>query len=211
MTNPRVVSGQAFGRLTAIEKVGTDKWGSPRWLCACSCGREHVVAAGNLKGGQIRSCGCARREATIVNGRRNRRHGDWKAVEYRAWGGMLSRCRNSRNPSYPNYGGRGISVCARWLVYENFIADVGRRPSAGHSIDRINVNGNYEPGNVRWATVGEQNRNRTDNHFVEFRGERLTLSQWSARSGICDKLIAYRLKHGWAVADALTKAPRTWA
>ncbi len=204
MIRQPIEPGARYGRLVAIEKLP-----GQRWLCRCDCGRDHSVYTGNLKGGQVRSCGCARRAASGETGRRNARHGDWLSVEYRTWGGMLARCRNPRNPSFENYGGRGVTVCERWLTYENFLADIGRRPE-GRSLDRIDVNGNYEPNNCRWATLGEQAINRTDNRFIELDGERLTLAEWERRTGISGALISYRLRHKWTVRAALTKEPRTW-
>jgi hypothetical protein len=104
--------------------------------------------------------------------------------EHDAWRGMLARCRNPRHPSYKNYGGRGITACERWNSFENFLDDMGKRPSPKHSLDRIDNNGNYEPGNCRWATRREQANNTRMNRFVTFDGRTMTLAQWARETGI---------------------------
>jgi hypothetical protein len=124
-----------------------------------------VIKAGSaLRSGNTKSCGCLRRELGRAHGIASKRHGEGasgrETPEYRAWAAMLCRCRNPRHKSYADYGGRGVTVCERWRAYENFLADMGRRPDRFHSLDRINNAGNYEPGNCRWATWEEQNTNR---------------------------------------------------
>lgn len=159
---PRAIGdlkGKKFGRLTVIERVENDKTQS-KWKCVCECGIVRFVLGTCLRTGHTKSCGClaAERsaESKLIHGQASRKN---ETAEYRIWIGMTKRCRNERNAAWKNYGGRGIKVCERWLIFENFFEDMGRRPSDGHSLDRINVDGNYEPSNCRWATSTEQARN----------------------------------------------------
>lgn len=132
--------------------------------------------------------------------------GQAQPPEYSAWAQMLQRCENKGNPSYCNYGGRGISVCDRWRSFSQFLADVGARPSAKHSIDRINNDGNYEPGNVRWATRSEQNRNHRRLRMLTLNGETHCVVEWAERTGLPERTIRSRLQLGWSALDALTTA-----
>jgi len=154
------IKGKKFGRLIVLRETGIQK-GRTKWLCKCDCGRTKEIMGRNLSSGRSRSCGYCNR----VSGKKNKRHGETiggkPTAEYRTWCSMRSRCRNPKTPGYAYYGGRGISVCERWNgSFENFLEDMGRRPTSEHSIDRINVNGNYEPVNCRWATKSEQTKNR---------------------------------------------------
>lgn len=137
---------------------------------------------------------------------RNRTHGESKKTpEYRAWCHLRNRCNNPRNGSYENYGGRGIKVCERWGTFENFLTDMGRRPSRGHSIERNHVNGDYEPGNCCWATNKQQQNNKRDNIYILIRGERLTLREICDRFGVEYKLVWGRMKKGWTLVDAMSR------
>lgn len=151
------LTGMTFGRLTAVSRVGSSTSGYALWECVCECGTVKVVASAQLRSGRTRSCGCLVRDA--VSEARTV-HGMSHSVEYQAWSAMRSRCLNPNHSNYPDYGGRGITVCDRWRdSFVAFYEDVGRRPP-GHSLDRIDNDGNYEPGNVRWATAQEQAMNR---------------------------------------------------
>jgi hypothetical protein len=158
--------GTQYTRLRVLLPVGVDAYRYMQWLCVCSCGNFTVVSGRHLTSGATRSCGCLQQEAVRRTGKDNTTHTHSRrgqtTAEYRAWCHMWSRCTNPNVERYPNYGGRGIRVCKRWKRFENFYADVGPRPSERYSIDRIENDGNYEPGNVRWATRSEQRRNRRD-------------------------------------------------
>jgi len=123
---------------------------------------------------------------------------------------MWTRCSNPNSAMYKHYGARGISVCERWRSFDNFLADMGQRPSPKHSIDRFpNNDGNYEPGNCHWATDIEQHRNRSDNVLVTFNGQTLTCAEWDERLGKKHGFLRDRLSSGWSVEDALTRLPMT--
>lgn len=188
-----------FGRLKAIKRV-ENRCGRVTFLCKCDCGGETSVNSNNLTSGAVQSCGCLGREIGIGVSK----HGGSYSPTYVSWSSMLKRCTNPNFDSYPRYGGRGITVCDRWRDYANFLADMGERPE-GHSLDRYpNNTGNYEPGNVRWATPREQQRNRSDNVLITHGGLTLGLHEWSERTKIDARTIYGRLKADWPVAEALT-------
>lgn len=134
------------------------------------------------------------------------RHGDWESPEYVVWSSIKYRCQNIEGSQYADYGGRGITMAAAWAAsYPAFLAAVGRRPSPDHSLDRYpDNNGNYEPGNVRWATRKEQCRNRRSSVYIEFEGESRTLSEWCEITGLEYQTLYRRLSMGWTVEEALT-------
>jgi len=157
-------SGKKFGKLIALEQSERKcKKNEVFWKCVCDCGAIKEVRAQHLALGRVKSCGCMR----IKHGETgSKKRGLKMTPEYKAWMAIKDRCLNEKDKRWPNYGGRGISVCERWKnSYLDFLADVGRRPAPTLSVDRINNNGNYEPGNIRWATKKEQanNTRRTKN------------------------------------------------
>lgn len=200
--------GQKFGLLSPIEYLGR-RHHSSYWRCRCDCGKETSVYASSLKTGEVLSCGCYRKarmaNLTLKHGERG---GDLRSeitVEYRCWSRMLDRCNRATETSYKDYGGRGIKVCQEWTDdFGAFLREVGRRPSRAYSIERINVNGNYEPGNCRWATWPEQARNKRSNRIVSFDGKETTLVEASELAGIPYKTVKGRLAHGWSVEEALS-------
>lgn len=158
--------GRRFGRLVVVAFAGNlpmgrrgRRWAS--WKCLCDCGTSKTIRQASLLKGETRSCGCYFREQSSLRGRANVKHGLRSTKEYHAWQGMKQRCYDQHCRGFARYGGRGIRVDGRWRAsFTNFLRDVGRAPTAAHSLDRINTNGHYEPGNVRWATKSEQARNR---------------------------------------------------
>lgn len=194
-------SGQRFGRLTALERR-PPKNGSVSWLCKCDCGKEVVVDSSNLKQGITRSCGCLRVDAHAKHGHASR---SGQSPTWRTWAEMKARCGNKKAPYYARYGGRGIRVCERWMTYASFLADMGERPSIKHSIDRLDVNGNYEPGNCRWANSTEQSRNKRNTVYVLFKGEKITLAALAERYAISLPMVRDRLRCGWDIERALTE------
>lgn len=213
----RDLTGKQFARLTVLRIVGKSVRGDVLWLCRCECGGEVVGRSGDLNSGNTRSCGCLKRERFLRDCRQTK-HGKWKTPEWGVWSGIQARCHNPEHPGYANYGGRGILVCRGWRdSFENFLADMGERPSAKHSVDRIDNERGYDCGhcedckgrnaeaNCRWATPKEQASNRRSTRRITFNGETMTLTDWATRVGISTPLLHHRLKSGWSVEDALSK------
>jgi hypothetical protein len=151
------LSGKKYGRLIVLHREGKDNQGNVMWKCRCDCGEINSVRGYALKNGSATSCGCLASELTK---KRSTTHGMTNTPEYNIWVGMIQRCTNSKNKDYKNYGGRGIIVHPDWLSFENFYNDIGKRPTDNHSIDRIDVNGNYGKDNCKWATLEEQATNK---------------------------------------------------
>lgn len=201
------LTGKRFARLLVIGRA-TATGGQAKWECLCDCGAKRTVISALLRSGGTKSCGCLKRENLIA---RSTTHGmsrvGCRTPEYTAWANMIARCEDqNRTADWPLYGGRGITVCARWRSsFEAFLADIGRRPSARHSIDRIDTDGHYEPGNVRWAAPEVQHNNRRDNRIVQYRGERMTFTQaWRASERVVSFGVAHsRFKRGWPAGAAI--------
>jgi hypothetical protein len=191
------LTGRRYGFLT-VQSQGPHGGIFIRWNCLCDCGSTTLVFASALRSGQTKSCGCYR---TAISGQSQKTHGEgYKPTkEYRAWLGMKARCYRKTESKYPIYGGRGIIVCERWLTsYENFLIDMGRAPSKRHSLDRKEVNGNYEPSNCRWATCVEQMNNVRYNKFIYLTdGSQRTVAQLSRETGIKYQTLLMRLRKGW--------------
>lgn len=197
------LTGQMFNRWTVLERAPDKAHGVGRWLCRCKCGSERAVYASLLKNSGSRSCGCHKAEV-LAAGRHGHTKRGWKSRTYLAWGGLIGRCTNPRNPKYPRYGARGITVCERWRSdFVNFLADMGECPPA-LTIDRINNDGNYEPGNCRWATRKEQQNNRSACHYLTLNGETLTVTEWTVRLGICHNTILDRIEKDWPIERVLS-------
>jgi len=195
------LTGRKFGRLLVVARIGKTDRGAIMWLCQCECGTEKQVMAGNLSGGKIVSCGCYALERMRAG--LYMTHGKSGSKEYRVWTSMIARCKEVGG--HKRYGGRGIRVCERWAnSFETFFEDMGPMPSPEHSIDRFPDNdGNYEPGNCRWATAIEQCNNKSDNVFLDHEGQRLTVAQWAKIKGLSRQLIHLRLEHEWSIPESL--------
>lgn len=209
------LSGQKFGRLTVIDRARefVDTSGKHRFMyrCLCDCGEYTYVRPFSLKSGKIQSCGCLHKEVAASRGKENTRHGGSRRNVpyeerrlYSIWHGMKQRCENQRCSSYKDWGGRGIRVCDEWhdfAYFQQWALSNGYDKSL--SIDRIDVNGNYEPSNCRWCTKIEQMNNQRSNRFVEVNGEKHTIAEWSRITGIKCGTIAGRLDRGWEPAAAI--------
>jgi len=203
------LTGQVFGRLTVIARAPSVGDGRAMWRCQCECGEPRVVAGKSLRSGNTLSCGCLHR---ALASSANKTHGKSRSPLYAIWKGIKKRCYSPKCNNYESYGGRGIRVCERWLnSFEAFRDDMGERPTPRHQLDRFpDNNGNYEPGNCRWATRTQNGRNTRHNRVVEFRGEKRCLSEWGELLGISSTVIYTRLYQGWSVERALTEPLRTW-
>lgn len=178
------LSGRVFSRLKVIREAERVK-GKRRWVCVCECGLPAIVEHGALKSGNTTSCGCFRKESAAKKMTVHRCAGRGrKSRLYKVWSGVLARCQINTATGYQNYGGRGISVCKRWKSFECFAEDMGDPPSSTHTIERVDNNGNYEPGNCRWATRLEQGANKRNNRIVEHGGMSMTVAEWSRRLGV---------------------------
>lgn len=196
------LTGQKFGRLTAIEIVGKTKHGLMVWRCRCECGNYSRVPVGALRGAAIRSCGCLAREGNHLT------HGQARkgkvCREWIVWQSAKNRCFNPSTIGYLDYGGRGIKMCERWKnSFEAFLEDMGRCP-VGKVIDRINNDGDYKPGNCRWATTFEQNNNKRNVPKITHDGKTLTKSEWDLERGYPIGTVARRIFEGCSVEKALT-------
>lgn len=202
MAAPIDLTGQRFGRLVVIERCGRDYRGFIFWRCRCDCGGEKLVITSYLRYGQTRSCGCLRREQLVA---RNYRHGHAKRGQisrvYYIWQQIILRCTELTHKNYHQYGGRGIKVCKRWRAFKKFLKDMGE-PPPGAQIDRIDNDGDYEPGNCRWTTSSENCRNKRNNHLLTFNGKIQCVEAWGKEVGVAAGTILSRLRYGWPVERA---------
>lgn len=201
------ITGKRFGRLTILKKAEKKNGKKLFWLCKCDCGLTKEIDGDPIRRGAVVSCGCYSRERTSIRmSQISTTHGMSNTNIWWRWAGMRERCTNKKTNNYKNYGGRGIKVCDRWLTFENFYEDMKAGYSAGLSLERIDNNGNYEPGNCRWATRKEQMRNYRRNRLITHKGETKTLQEWSESTGLKSSTIRMRLStYKWSPNDALTK------
>jgi hypothetical protein len=201
---PADLTGRVFGHLTAVERVGsTGNHGGALWRCRCDCGAEKEIPAAHLTRATkpTRSCG----GPVHVVATRHRTHGRTKSPEYGVWRQMVARCTKPDHKLFPYYGGRGITVCGRWLTFEGFLSDMGERPSATHTLERKDNDGPYSPDNCVWATKTDQQRNKRDTHKLTYRGATKPLATWAEQFGIRAGTIRSRLRYGWSVERAITE------
>lgn len=195
--------GKKFGRLSVLEilsKVGNR--GHILAKCKCDCGAEKTAILAKVISGDTTSCGCRQIESSAFL---HRSHGMSHTYIYPIWCAMIARCTNPNIATYDDYGGRGICVCERWLLFENFYSDVGDRPSSLYTLDRIDNDGNYEPSNVRWATRKEQARNRRSNTTLTHNGLTLCIAAWAEITGLTYDCIKQRKrKLHWSDEKTLT-------
>lgn len=200
------MKGKRYSSLTAMRASGKAASGDIKWLFKCDCGNEFVANGYYARSGKITTCPSCAAERTR---RASVKHGMSETVEFSTWTDIQTRCYNQNTKAFPDYGGRGVRVCDRWLSsFENFLLDMGTRPSAGHSIERNDVNGNYEPDNCRWATKAEQARNKRNTRFVEINGVTKRLQDWADQTGLAASAIHLRLKSGVVGADLLSPSKR---
>lgn len=197
------LSGQRFGKLVALSICGRNKNNAVIWLCKCDCGNYVEVLSISLIAGHTKSCGCMKGY--------KKKHGDSGSRLYRVWISMKQRCQNSKNKAYQFYGGKGIKVCEEWNNYscfkqwaiKNGYDDMAKNKEC--TLDRIDVNGDYEPLNCRWVSMAEQNRNKSYHRYVVYQGKKLTVTQLAKKVGMNKETLVYRLNAGWTVDDAINK------
>lgn len=189
------LTGRVFNRWTVMEYVGV--LGKSRiWRCKCQCGKVKLVASRDLSKGRSKSCGCFALEERSKNGKRARTHGMTSTPEYSTWSSMITRCKNKNSAAWKDYGGRGITVCERWKSFDNFIDDMGSRPSDKHTLDRIDNDLGYSPENVRWATREEQSNNRRNTRRVVLNGEAVPLRRAARALGVNVNTASARFNRG---------------
>ena len=184
--------GKKFGKLIVLNHFINEK-GNRVCICRCECGNIKEILSNSLKSKNTVSCGCY--GISLLRKYRFKKHGKYRTEEYKVWSGMKQRCYNNQSESYPYYGGRGINICDKWLnSFENFIKDMGKRPGKNYSIERIDNNGNYEPGNCRWATIKEQGNNKRNNINIEYKGKIKTIGEWADEFGFNRDTLLQRFK-----------------
>lgn len=195
---PRLLdlSGERIGRLRVIERHGTDKFGNALWKCECDCGNEVYVCSHSLKTEHTKSCGCLMREEC---GNRRRKHGKSKDRLYHVYFSIADRCNNPNNDAYKHYGSRGIKICDEWKnsyeAFEKWAYKNGYKQ--GLTIDRIDVNGDYEPSNCRWVTQAKQMRNTRKTRRLTYKGKTLPLVEWCEIYSLSFNTVSARYKRGW--------------
>lgn len=195
------LTGQLFGRLRVVNRAA-NKGLKTRWNCVCECDTPAVVLASSLKSGKQRSCGCLHREWVKTN---LTKHLASKTLTYSSWMNMKQRCLNPNGKYHSYYIGKGITICQRWVdSFENFLSDMGARPSLQYTLERIDSNGHYTPENCKWATMKEQVRNRCSVRIFTYKGQSLTIPEWAVITGINKFTLRGRLASGWPIERALT-------
>lgn len=187
----------------AVIKVIREKGKKAVAVCKCSCGKEKITLLAHVTSGAVKSCGCLKSEVSAKTGKNNFKHGHssptTRSHTYRSWETMKARCHNERNPSYKDYGGRGVTVCMEWLNFDQFLADMGERPR-GTTLDRIDVNAGYCKENCRWSTTKKQQRNKRNNRLISFNGELIPLVDLAEKTGVPYQRLWERIvRRGWSI------------
>lgn len=200
------LAGKKFGRLDVMcfheRKIVGDRT-RPFWVCICECGNFCSYASNVLMAGNAVSCGCGKSKTM----QRPRTHGMSKTKAYRSWNAMRTRCTNKNSQYYRLYGERGISNCPEWNKFENFVSDMGEPPTKYHSLDRIDVNGNYCKENCRWATQTEQARNNRKNRLITYRGKTQCVTAWEEELDLPNQLVSQRYWLGERDIERLFRRP----
>lgn len=197
-------SGIRYGRLTPVRFVPGRR--KSTWLCLCDCGKEKEVSTHHFLSGATTSCGCYNKERMAE---KQRRHGMYFSRQFKVWKSMVARCLKPYNTSYKNYGARGISVCKRWMKWENFWEDMGPSYREDLELDRIDNDGNYEPGNCRWTTRLVNMNNKRTTFMVTAFGRTMSVQDWGRETGIKGNTIAQRIRdQKWTPEKSVTKKPQ---
>lgn len=202
ITRPRKeIIGNRYGRLTVMLDCGQAKNGAYQYITMCDCGESKVVLGNSMVNGSTKSCGCIRRETTSA---KNIKHQGCSDSAYQTWQGMKTRCLNPNTASYKNYGGRGITIDAKWMDYSGFLEDMGERPD-GHTLERLDNSKGYSKDNCKWASTKEQARNTRQNVNLTHNGKTMCMMDWSKELNIPYPTIQDRVRRGWSVDKVLTR------
>jgi hypothetical protein len=193
------IQGRVYGLLTALKPDGKIR-GCTAWLCQCECGKQKRIPIAALNCGNSKSCGSKIHSSLVTEAKKLN---ELNKTEYMTWSAMKDRCKNPKNKSYKYYGGRGIEVCERWEKFENFLEDMGKKPE-GYSIERVDVNGNYDKLNCKWVPKSEQSQNKRNNRYLTYLGKTQNLADWVIETGLTRSCIEQRLKRGWTVEKTLS-------
>jgi hypothetical protein len=196
------LTGQKFHMWTVIELIEEQHNGHRYWKCKCDCGTIKNVQVSQLTTGRSK---CCKKHGKGMKPR----HGRCKTKVYRSWTHMRNRCNNTKNERYESYGGRGIKVCERWDIFENFLADMGEPPGKNYSIERTDNNGDYTPENCQWASAKEQANNRSNRRTFEYKGEHKTLNELAEINGLAPSTVESRIsQRGWSIDKAVETPAR---
>lgn len=196
---PVDISGEKYGRLTPLYRVDNDKYGHTSWMCKCDCGAMKVVSTNDMRTGKSRSCGCLEKENRGLFGTRSKRTHQMKGTRlYRIWQGAKNRALNQNDKHWPDYGGRGITICDEWKTSFEAFRDwaLANGYKEDLTIDRIDVNGNYCPENCRWVPQAEQQRNKRNNRYYTYNGKTQLIPAWAKEFGVTDSTIRSRIRRG---------------
>lgn len=208
----RNLIGDRFGYLVVTgeaPKVSTSR--ERRWECFCDCGTTTVAFMGNLTRGRTRSCGCSLKNSAISSRLQTHGHNrpNMRTPEYTAWSSMWTRCTNPKDGSFKYYGERGISIAPEWKSFEQFLSDMGKRPSPKHSVERKNVNSGYSALNCYWGTIREQCLNKRNTLRLAFQGDTKTAIEWSEITGIPYRTLCFRIRSGWSPERCLEETVKS--